>query len=393
MIMKEGEKITPLEKLYERKPSMDLIRTFGCHVFTHVPQEMCFKTDPALDNMYGFLLFDLIQQKTFQSSSVLFDEYAFGISELKKRSALGRLLRYYVEGENKTSLDDSDDVTSHKVNDFNFYDDEENFIEPSESVSNSWEELTVSDDEFVETNSPNGEQIEAGLQDILPISESSRRYSNVHLFDDIKNEEPIPEDEEILKLMNINLEPIKKEKEELIESFNDEEADDVVIDLSSKRTNPNSLSTPLKTQRAPLQVNKCLDPLFQSSAHSSTVHRTLFNDPEPESEPDIESDSNYNLNSNSENEHESVKEEPQPCQSSRIAASPPHHPLMNPNLAPNHLHGHNFFSHLHHVMFTNTVILNKKTPHLFYQAQRSEQRNEWIEACCCEIAAHHENKT
>ena len=36
MTVKEGEKITPLEKLYERKPSMDLIRTFGCHTFTHI---------------------------------------------------------------------------------------------------------------------------------------------------------------------------------------------------------------------------------------------------------------------------------------------------------------------------------------------------------------------
>ena len=282
---------------------------------------MCSKTDPVsraginlgpADNIHGFLLFDLIQQKTFQSLSILFDEYAFEIPELKKRSALERLPRYYVEGENKISLDDSDDVTSCKVNDFDFYNDEKNFIEPLESVPNSWEEVTVSDDEFVETNSPNGEQIEAGSQDILPISESPRRHSNVHLFDDIENEEPISEDEEILKLMNINLEPIEKEKKELIESSNDEEADDVVIDLSPKRTNSNSLSTPLKTQRAPLQVNKHLDPLSQLSAHFSTACRTLFNDPEPKSEPDIESDSNYNLNSNSKNKHESVKEEPKP---------------------------------------------------------------------------------
>ena len=260
MTVKEGEKITPLEKLYERKPSLDLIRTFGCHAFAHISQEMCSKTDfvsraginlePA-NNMHGFLLFDLIQQKTFQSSSVLFDEYAFEIPELKKRSALGRLLRYYVEGENKTSLDNSDDVTSHKVNDFDFY-NEENFIEPPESVPNSWEEITIFDNEFVETISPNGEQIEAGLQDILPISKSPKRHSNVHLFDDIENEKSIPEDEEILKLMNINFEPIEKKKEELIESSNVEEADDVVINLSPYRTDPNSLSTPLKTQRAPL---------------------------------------------------------------------------------------------------------------------------------------------
>ena len=283
---------------------------------------MSSKTDPVsraginlgpANNIHGFLLFDLIQQKTFQSSSVLFDEYAFGIPELKKRSALRRLLRYYIEGENKTSLNNSDNITSYKVNDFDFYNDEKNFIEPPESVLNSWEELTVSDDEFVKTNSSNGEQIKADSQNILSISKSPKRHSNVHLFDDIENEKPILEDEEILKLMNINLESIEKEKEELIEFSDDEEADDVVIDLSSKRTDPNSLSTPLKTQKAPLQVNKHFDPLSQSSAHSSTACRTLFNDPEPESEPDIKSDSNYNSNSNSENEPESVKEEPQPC--------------------------------------------------------------------------------
>ena len=60
-------------------------------------------------------------------------------------------------------------------------------------------------------------------------------------------------------------------------------------------------------------MNKHFDPLSQSSAHSSTACRTLFNDPEPESEPDIKSDSKDNLNSNSENEPESVKEEPKPC--------------------------------------------------------------------------------
>ena len=114
----------------------------------------------------------------------------------------------------------------------------------------------------METNSPNGEQIEAGSQDILPISESPRRHSNVHLFDDIENEKSILEDEEILKLMNSNFEPIENEKEELIESSNNKKADDVVINLSPKRTDPNSLSTPLKIQKAPLQVNKHLDPLI-----------------------------------------------------------------------------------------------------------------------------------
>ena len=76
--------------------------------------------------------------------------------------------------------------------------------------------------------------------------------------------------------------------------------------------------------------------------------RTLFNDlePEPKFESNIESNSNYNLNSNSENEPESVKEKPQPYQSDKIAAPPPYHLLMDPNLTLDHLHGYNFLSHL-----------------------------------------------
>ena len=50
-----------------------------------------------------------------------------------------------------------------KVNNFHFYDDKENFIEFSKFVLNFWEELAVSNDEFVETNNLNEEQIEADL--------------------------------------------------------------------------------------------------------------------------------------------------------------------------------------------------------------------------------------
>ena len=40
------------------------------------------------------------------------------------------MLRYYVKGKNETSLDNCDDITSCKMNDYDFY-DEENLIDPS----------------------------------------------------------------------------------------------------------------------------------------------------------------------------------------------------------------------------------------------------------------------
>ena len=62
----------------------------------------------------------------------------------------------------------------------------------------------------------------------------------MYLFNNIKNKKFISEKIEILK-------PIEKEKEKLIKFSDDKEADDVVINLSLCKTNPNSLNTPLKT--------------------------------------------------------------------------------------------------------------------------------------------------
>ena len=44
-MVKEGQEITPFEKLYETKPSMNLIQTFGCHAFAHISCDQCSKTD------------------------------------------------------------------------------------------------------------------------------------------------------------------------------------------------------------------------------------------------------------------------------------------------------------------------------------------------------------
>ena len=80
LMVKEGQKITPFEKLYETKPSMNLIQTFGCHTFTHIPCNQCSKTDlksqaainlGLAENMNRFLLYDPIAMKTVRISVFL----------------------------------------------------------------------------------------------------------------------------------------------------------------------------------------------------------------------------------------------------------------------------------------------------------------------------------
>ena len=58
LMVKEGQEITPFEKLYETKPSMNLIRTFGCHAFAHIPRNNVLKLtrNPEL-----LLIWDLLR--------------------------------------------------------------------------------------------------------------------------------------------------------------------------------------------------------------------------------------------------------------------------------------------------------------------------------------------
>ena len=102
MVVKQGQEILPYEKLYGVKPSMDLICVFEYHVFTHISVDSWSKTDAksratigSAENLNGFLLYDPIIRNTFQCSSVLFDEYAFGIPELKEQTLKKKILKYY----------------------------------------------------------------------------------------------------------------------------------------------------------------------------------------------------------------------------------------------------------------------------------------------------------
>ena len=128
------------------------------------------------------------------------------------------------------------------------------------------------------------------------------------------------------------METVSPKGEELTDSSDN---DEVTFNYTPSKSNPDSLSTPLKTQR-----------------NLSTVCRTLFNNSDVESEPDIESDSNSNLNFNSKNEPVPDKEEP-PVNLEELLS-------CHPNLTSSHLHRYNFLSQLHYAMLTETVVLNKK---------------------------------
>ena len=39
------EDITPFELVFDRKPDLSVIRTFGCKVFAHIPKEKYYKLD------------------------------------------------------------------------------------------------------------------------------------------------------------------------------------------------------------------------------------------------------------------------------------------------------------------------------------------------------------
>ena len=93
-IVQYPKKISGYEMMTKHKPSMSRIRTFGCHVFAFIRKEERKKFAPKSwlaiylspdPSSVGYLLWDPQKNKTFNSSSCLFDEYSTGIQSLKDR--------------------------------------------------------------------------------------------------------------------------------------------------------------------------------------------------------------------------------------------------------------------------------------------------------------------
>ena len=93
-IVQYPKKISGYEMMTKHKPSMSRIRTFGCHAFAFIRKEERKKFAPKSrlaiylgpdPSSVGYLLWDPQKNKTFNSSSCLFDEYSTGIQSLKDR--------------------------------------------------------------------------------------------------------------------------------------------------------------------------------------------------------------------------------------------------------------------------------------------------------------------
>ena len=86
--MKEGEEISLFQKLYSHKPNIKLIHPFGCYAFVHISQKnrtkLMPKACPAIylsfsEKINGYILYDPVKKTIFESSSVIFDKYVFGV--------------------------------------------------------------------------------------------------------------------------------------------------------------------------------------------------------------------------------------------------------------------------------------------------------------------------
>ena len=129
-IVKEGEEISPFQKLYGCKPNIELICPFGCYAFTHIPWKNRTKLMPKAcpviylgpsEKINGYILYDPVKKTIFESSSVIFDEYVFGVLNLLKCIDRGNIPHYFDTYLNEKFIDfskllDCDDVLSINTN-------------------------------------------------------------------------------------------------------------------------------------------------------------------------------------------------------------------------------------------------------------------------------------
>ena len=128
--MKEGKEIFPFQKLYGCKPNIELIHPFGCHAFAHISQKnrtkLMLKAHPVIylglsEKINGYILYDPVKKTIFESSSVIFDEYVFGVLNLLKHIDRRNIPHYFDTYLNEKFIDflklsDHDDVLSMNTN-------------------------------------------------------------------------------------------------------------------------------------------------------------------------------------------------------------------------------------------------------------------------------------
>ena len=143
-IIKEGKEISSFQKLYSCKPNIELIHPFGCYVFTHISQKnkikLMSKAYPAIyfslsKKINGYILYDPVKKTIFESSSMIFDKYVFGVLNLLKHINRRNIPHYFNTYLNEKFIDflklsDYDDVLNTNTNSIDcIYENSNDFVE------------------------------------------------------------------------------------------------------------------------------------------------------------------------------------------------------------------------------------------------------------------------
>ncbi|MCO5565008.1 hypothetical protein L7F22_018678 [Adiantum nelumboides] len=127
--------ITPYESWYDRKPSVNYLRVFGCLAYAHIPQQLRGKLDDKAvkcifvgysSGSKGYRLYNPATNKIFESRDVIFTEttaqpmVAFDVTHMQTQDVFEGFLPSFVENQESQQVDNFDQsfdqhVTPHDV--------------------------------------------------------------------------------------------------------------------------------------------------------------------------------------------------------------------------------------------------------------------------------------
>ncbi|MCO5604581.1 hypothetical protein L7F22_058749 [Adiantum nelumboides] len=127
--------ITPYESWYDRKPSVNYLRVFGCLAYAHIPQQLRGKLDDKAvkcifvgysSGSKGYRLYNPATNKIFESRDVIFAEttaqpmVAFDVPHMQTQDVFEGFLPSFVENQESQQVDNFDQsfdqhVTPHDV--------------------------------------------------------------------------------------------------------------------------------------------------------------------------------------------------------------------------------------------------------------------------------------
>ncbi|MCO5596690.1 hypothetical protein L7F22_050758 [Adiantum nelumboides] len=127
--------ITPYESWYDRKPSVNYLRVFGCLAYAHIPQQLRGKLDDKAvkcifvgysSGSKGYRLYNPATNKIFESRDVIFAKttaqpmVAFDVPHIQTQDVFEGFLPSFVENQESQQVDNFDQsfdqhVTPHDV--------------------------------------------------------------------------------------------------------------------------------------------------------------------------------------------------------------------------------------------------------------------------------------